>query len=175
QSLQWTRPLIDELGQEILQAVEHWSPAGTDRSPSDLDGAIEAARRIAGSLSVLEFHSGELLGEAMAEALEAIRKDDFGREEEALNALMEACATLPDYLDYLASTHRDAPLVLLPTVNSLRTTVGARPLDESEFFTPAVDHVELPAGSDATPAGELRRSLQQALGVFLVNNQDQHS
>jgi len=173
QSLQWTRPLIDELGQEILQAVDGWSKGGTDRDPADLDPAIEAARRIAGSLSVLEFESGELLGEAMAEALEAIRKDDFGREEEALNALMEATATLPDYLDYLESTQRDAPLVLLPTVNNLRTVIGAKPLDEAEFFKPAIDHVELPDGGESTPIAELRRRYQQALGSFLVNNEDQ--
>ncbi|RFF32500.1 Hpt domain-containing protein, partial [Wenzhouxiangella sediminis] len=172
QSLQWTRPLIDELGQEILQAVERWSEGGTDRDPSDLDGAIEASRRISGSLSVLEFESGQLLGDSMAEALEAIRKDDFGREAEALNALMEATATLPDYLDYLESTQRDAPLVLLPTINNLRTAIGAKPLDEAEFFKPAIDHVELSEGGDSTSAAELRRQYQQALRGFLVNNDD---
>ena len=175
QSLQWTRPLIDELGQEILQAVERWSERGTDRNPADLDGAVEACRRIAGSLSVLEFESGDLLGQAMADALEALRKDDFGREEEALNALMEATATLPDYLDYLESTQRDAPLVLLPTINNLRTAIGAKPLDEAEFFKPAVDHVELPEGEETASAGELRRTYQQALGGFLVDNGNQES
>ncbi|RFF28358.1 MULTISPECIES: Hpt domain-containing protein [unclassified Wenzhouxiangella] len=173
QSLQWTRPLIDELGQEILQSIEQWSEAGTDRDPADLDSAIEASRRIAGSLSVLEFESGDLLGDAMVEVLEALRKDDFGREEEALNALMEATAVLPDYLDYLESTQRDAPLVLLPTINNLRAVVGATPLDESEFFRPQLEHVVLPEGGETPPTAGLRRSFQQALGKFLVNNDDE--
>ncbi len=175
QSLQWTRPLIDELGQEILQAIERWSDGGTEREPSDLDGAIEASQRIAGSLSVLEFESGELLGESMAEALEVMRKDDFGREAEALNALMEATATLPDYLDYLESTQRDAPLVLLPTINNLRTAIGARPLDEAEYFKPALDHVALPESRESTPVAELRRQYQQALRSFLLDNDDQEA
>ncbi len=173
QSLQWTRPLIDELGQEILQSIEQWSEAGTDRDPTDLDGAIEASRRIAGSLSVLEFESGDLLGDAMVEALEALRKDDFGREEEALNALMEATAVLPDYLDYLESTQRDAPLVLLPTINNLRAVIGATPLDESEFFRPQLEHVVLPEDGEKLPTDGLRRSFQQALGKFLVNKDDE--
>src|SRR5699024_3962823 len=151
---------------------ERWRDAGTDRDPSDLDGAIEASQRIAGSLSVLEFESGELFGESMAETPEAMRKDDFGREAEALNALMEATATLPNYLDYLESTQRDAPLVLLPTINSLRTAIGAQPLDEAEFFKPAIAGVALPDGGDSVPAAELRRQYQQALRGFLVDNDD---
>ncbi len=172
QSLQWARPLIDELLLEITQAIEAWSEGGTDRSPSDLDQAIDASLKIAGTLSVLEFESGELIGNAMAEALEAIRRDDFGREDEALNALVEASTLLPDYLDYLESTQHDAPAVLLPTINELRSAVGARPLDESQFFQPPLAHVVLPDGRDGRPAAELRRRYQQALPGFLVNHKD---
>jgi chemosensory pili system protein ChpA (sensor histidine kinase/response regulator) len=42
-------------------------------------------------------------------------------EEMAVTTVLEATATLPDYLDFLESTHRDAPLVLLETINALRS------------------------------------------------------
>lgn len=173
QSLKWTRPLIEELGQEILLTLESWNKAGADREASALDAAITAARRMGGSLSVLEFNSGELLGSAMADTLEALQQEDFEHHDKALDALLEACATLPDYLDFLESTHRDAPLLLLPTINKLRRSIGAAALEEAEFFQPPLDQVELPAEGASTSVGELHRRYQSILPRVLLNSQDQ--
>lgn len=79
QSLQWTRPLLDELCQDIRQTVEEWSDPDAEPSNDGLDSAIDAARRMAGSLSVLEFQSGEMLGEAIASVLKRSRATTTSR------------------------------------------------------------------------------------------------
>lgn len=175
QTLKWTRPLIEDLGQEILHGVEAWSQEDTGRQPEQLDSAIEASRQLGGSLSLLDFESGELLGSAMAEMLEALQRNDFTDEGNALDALMEAAATLPDYLDFLESTHHDAPLLLLPTINKLRAATGTALLNESDFFQPPLDHVILPDTGPRTDINELRRGYQRALPAFLLNNRDQNA
>src|SRR5690625_4035554 len=175
QTLKWTRPLIEDLGQEILHGVEAWSQEDTGRQPEQLDSAIEASRQLGGSLSLLDFESGELLGSAMAEMLEALQRNDFTDEGNALDALMEAAATLPDYLDFLESTHHDAPLLLLPTINKLRAAAGTALLNESDFFQPPLDHVILPDTGQRTDINELRRGYQRALPAFLLNNRDQNA
>src|SRR5690625_609294 len=80
QTLKWTRPLIEDLGQEILHGVEAWNQEDTGRQPEQLDSAIEASRQLGGSLSLLDFESGELLGNAMAEMLEVLQRGDFTDE-----------------------------------------------------------------------------------------------
>jgi hypothetical protein len=65
QSLQWTRPLLDELCEEVRQAVERFGDEERERQAGDLDSAIEACDKVAGSLAVMEFSSGQLIAEAM--------------------------------------------------------------------------------------------------------------
>ena len=173
QSLKWTRPLIDELCKEIQQTLEQWADEDAVRSEIDLAQAADAGRKIAGSMSVLQYESGETLGECMAQVVEALDRGDIGedQEEAAVTSVLEATATLPDYLDYLESTHRDAPLVLIATINALREYLGQAPLDEGDFFNPPVESVPLPQGEAvSTRPGEIRREYQHALRGFLVDN-----
>ncbi len=174
QSLQWTRPLLDELFEEVRQAVEKRGDEDAERSSEELNGAIEACDKVAGSLAVMDFHSGQLIAEAMGLALEALASDQVKDANKAIATLLEATAILPDYLDYLESTQRDAPIVVLPTINDLRAAAGARLLEESKFFQPELESAELPAPEgehDDSPTG-LRRDYQHALRGFLMNNQD---
>ena len=178
QSLKWTRPLIDELCGEIQQALEQWADEDTDRSSVDLAAAADAGRKIAGSLSVLQYDSGEMVGEAMAQVIEALERGDIDstEEEAAITTVLEATATLPDYLDFLESTHRDAPLVVLETINALRALVGEGPLQPRDFFNPPIDSVSLPEteGKTANPA-DIRRAYQHALRGFLVDNENREA
>jgi len=120
QSLQWTRPLLDELFDEVRQAVERFGDEDIERQEGDLDQAIEACAKVAGSLAVMEFNSGQLIAEAMGLALEALKRGDSRDESDAIAKVLEATAILPDYLDYLESTQIDAPVVVLPTINDLQ-------------------------------------------------------
>src|SRR5690625_5965254 len=90
QTLKWTRPLIEDLGQEILHGVEAWSQEDTGRQPEQMDSAIEASRQLGGSLSLLVFESGELIGSAMSEMLVALQRIVFTDEEEELDGCMDA-------------------------------------------------------------------------------------
>ncbi len=178
QSLKWTRPLIDELCGEIQQALEQWADEDADRSSVDLAATADAGRKIAGSLSVLQYDSGEMVGEAMAQVIEALERGDIDQEHEeaAVSTVLEATATLPDYLDFLESTHRDAPLVVLETINALRGLVGKDPMEARDFFRPPVDSVPLPPseGTTAAPA-DIRRAYQHALRGFLVDNENREA
>jgi len=174
QSLQWTRPLLDELCEQVRHAVEHFGNEDTERQEDDLDNAIEACEKVAGSLAVMEFVSGQRIAEAMGLALDALRRGDAHDENACISSVLEATAILPDYLDYLESTQRDAPIVVLPTINDLRAAAGAKLLDEGIFFRPELDSVELPATASPTTASpaEMRRVYQHALRGLLINNQD---
>ena len=138
----------------------------------DLDQAIEACAKVAGSLAVMEFNSGQLIAEAMGLALEALKRGDSRDESDAIAKVLEATAILPDYLDYLESTQIDAPVVVLPTINDLRSVAGQQPLEESAFFRPDVDQAALPDAANDADAAELRRDYQHALRGILVNHQD---
>ncbi len=172
QSLQWTRPLLDELFEEVRQAVERFGDEEIEHQGSDLDQAIEACAKVAGSLAVMEFNSGQLIAEAMGVALEALKRGETRDEPDAIAKVLEATAILPDYLDYLESTRVDAPVIVLPTINDLRAIAGQQPLEESTFFRPDIDHAALPEPSNNVDAAGLRRDYQHALRGFLVNHQD---
>ncbi|MEN1728195.1 MAG: Hpt domain-containing protein, partial [Pseudomonadota bacterium] len=172
QSLQWTRPLLDELFEDVRQAVERFGDEDRERQSGDLDQAVEACEKVAGSLAVMEFDSGKLIAEAMGLALEALKGGEARDEGETIARILEATAILPDYLDYLESTQTDTPVVVLPTINDLRASAGKPALDEAMFFRPEVDGVTLPEASNEAELAELRRDYQHALRGFLVNNQD---
>ncbi len=178
QSLKWTRPLIDELCGEIQQTLEQWADEDADRSSVDLAAAADAGRKIAGSLSVLQYDSGEMVGEAMAQVIEALERGDIesAHEEAAVTTVLEATATLPDYLDFLENSHRDAPLVLLETINALRALVGGEPLEARDFFHPPIESVPLPEAETTTAApADIRRAYQHALRGFLVDNENREA
>jgi chemosensory pili system protein ChpA (sensor histidine kinase/response regulator) len=173
QSLQWTRPLLDELCEEVREALERYAGEPSVHQADELDGAIAACEKVAGSLAIMQFDSGRLFAEAMGVALAALQQGKSSDPDVAVSKLLEATAILPDFLDYLESTQTDSPLVVLPSVNDLRITAGADPLDEAEFFRPPLDSVELPepAEPSASPAG-LRRDYQHALRGILINSED---
>jgi chemosensory pili system protein ChpA (sensor histidine kinase/response regulator) len=177
QSLQWTRPLLDELCEEVRRAVEQFGDEDQERPEAGLDEAIEACGKVAGSLAVMEFSSGQLIAEAMGMALTAMKNGEAPDEAQAISTVLEATAILPDYLDYLESTQRDAPLVVLPTINDLRTAAGAENLDELTFFQPDLDIAVLPesAADSGTGQSGIRRDYQHALRGILLNNQDEQA
>ncbi len=174
QSLQWTRPLLDELCEKVRQAVESFGEEDRERRDDDLDSAVEACEKVAGSLAVMEFVSGQRIAEAMGLALDALRQGEAHDENACISSVLEATAILPDYLDYLESTQRDTPMVVLPTINDLRAAAGAKLLDEGIFFRPELDSIALPAAEAPTTASpaEMRRVYQHALRGLLLNNQD---
>jgi chemosensory pili system protein ChpA (sensor histidine kinase/response regulator) len=174
QSLQWTRPLLDELCEEVRQAVERYGDEDIERQEGDLDNAFAACEKVAGSLAVMEFSSGQLIAEAMGLALDALRQGKSSDEAETISSILEATAILPDYLDYLESTQRDAPIVVLPTINGLRGAAGAQLLDEAQFFRPELDGVSLPVPESPpqSSSADIRRQYQHALRGILINNQD---
>ena len=173
QSLQWTRPLLDELCEEVREAIERYAAEDNVHEDGELDAAIGACDKVAGSLAIMQFDSGRLFAEAMGLALSALQQGETTDEQAAVSNLLEATAILPDFLDYLESTQTDAPLVVLPSINTLRTSAGADPLDEAKFFRPAIDSVALPEPTEtgASPA-QIRRDYQHALRGILIDSDD---
>ncbi len=177
QSLQWTRPLLDELCEEVRHAVENFGDTEGDRQEGELVSAIEASDKVAGSLAVMEFHSGQLIAEAMGHVLQALHDGQTRDEARAVETLLEATAILPDYLDFLETTQRDAPIVVLSTINDLRAAAGQKLLDEGNFFRPEIDTSRLPdiEHEPELEAAGLRRQYQHALRGLLLDNDDSAS
>jgi len=172
QSLQWTRPLLDELFEDVRQAVERFGDSERERRSDDLNPAIDACEKVAGSLAVMEFSSGQLIADAMGLALAALKRGASSDEATTIERILEATAILPDYLDYLESSQRDMPVVVLPTINDLRASAGEPSIDEATFFRPEVTGVGLPEPNNQTGLAQLRRDYQHALRGFLINHQD---
>ncbi len=172
QSLQWTRPLLDELFEDVRQAVERFGDSERERRSDDLNPAIDACEKVAGSLAVMEFSSGQLIADAMGLALAALKRGASSDEATTIERILEATAILPDYLDYLESSQRDMPVVVLPTINDLRASAGEASIDEATFFRPEVSGVGLPEPNNETGLAQLRRDYQHALRGFLINHQD---
>ena len=83
---------------------------------------------------MVELYGASILVEEMERVAQGIENNTISQHDEACELLMRSIIQLPDYLDRLASGHRDIPLVLLPLLNDLRTIRGETLLSESIMF-----------------------------------------
>ena len=172
QSLQWTRPLLDELCEEVRRSLEQYGERAPDEQGQDLTPAIAQCGTISSSLAFLGFEGAQQLADAMGLLLKAMVDGRVEDEPAAVSTLLEASVLLPDYLDYLETTFQDAPLVILPSINEMRSMAGARGLDAGSFFASPLDHINLPAAeAGGDDASQFRLNYQHALRGLLVDNQ----
>ncbi len=168
--LTWTRPQLDQLCLQARQALEAW--VAHDDGPQReqwLTEAIEACEKAVGSLALLNCNSGRLMAAAMRDALGALRThaSDPGQNVEAV---LEATAILPDYLDHIEYSRTEPVGLILPAINTMRRAARQPVLDQASLFPVELASVRLPAGATdgSTGFAELRRDLQLSLRNTLV-------
>ena len=105
--------------------------------------------QVHGTLQMVEFYGAALLAEEMEKLTRAMMEGKADSINDAQEVLMQSILQLPSYLENVKSGSQDIPVVLLPTLNDLRTARGDKPLTETALFTPRLEKAyELSAQGD---------------------------
>ena len=168
QGIQWTRPYLVALCDEIRHALEAWA-GEPDKSAPDLDQARAASRRLAASLETLGVSGAAGLATALGEALDAIEAPD----QETATVLLESVAVLPDYLERLETGAPDLPEVLEGFIRRTYAAAGLETATEPAAAT-GIDALNDESSGDFAPldADALRRGYQRALRDWLKDPDD---
>jgi chemosensory pili system protein ChpA (sensor histidine kinase/response regulator) len=149
--LKWVKgELIDSLRRVRGQLEAIISSEG----PADCSDAITALYEVRGVLAALQLPAPARLAEEMQRLMERLAAGSLPNRDMAAEALMLALIQLPNHLDRLGAGYQDPPVILLPSINDLRVSRGARPLKAAELAAPS------PALTDiATPTPEVLKAL----------------
>ncbi|GLQ46973.1 hypothetical protein GCM10007862_20240 [Dyella lipolytica] len=145
-TLQWVKPELDETLALARQALESYVDNPGERDV--MRACADNLHQVQGTLRMVELYGAAMVAEEMETLSISLLEDHVRHREDAYTALMRGLVQLPDYLERLASGHRDVPVVLLPLLNELRASRDQDALSESALFTPNLD-IALPAHAPA--------------------------
>jgi len=147
--LQELAPLIDDVQRSLEKGLE------SDQPTAEMPDVAARLGEVSGTLQLLDLHGPAMLVREMRALATALAQDEVEGVETALDRLLRAVFRLPDYLDRIRAGQRDAPLVLLPLLNELRTARGEPALAEQAMFLPDIE-AEFPRDDDVGDGGELQ-------------------
>ncbi len=167
--LHFVRQELDALLDETRAALECYLEDAhqTDR----LYEALLLLNQGHGVLQMLELSGAAMLVQEMALLLDSVRRGEVTQPDDAFEALMRGILQLPDYLEHIQMGHQDAPIVLLPLLNDLRTLRNVSPLSAHVLFFPDIQTVKVPqaqAGASA-PSGPLPELAKRARSAFQLS------
>lgn len=140
-ALGWVRKELGEtLDQARLQLEEYAESSG---DVSLLQRCATLLHEALGPLQMVNIKGAVLLATEMEAVVADLQQGSVKEEETAMDLLMQAFLQLPDYLSSIRSGREEKPGVLLNMVNSLRTTRGEQPLQQTDIFSPDL-HVRAP-------------------------------
>ncbi|WMS85880.1 Hpt domain-containing protein [Pleionea litopenaei] len=163
-ALSWVRKEINKSLDQARQGLEAF--AENDSDVTQIRFCISCLHQVRGTLQMLEFHGASLFAEEMEHLAEAIAEGKFVARDKALEVLMASMLQLPSYLDRVQEGRRDLPVILLPLLNELRGSRGAKPVSESAIFAPQIAGIEPPSASagkkqvDAGKFGDLAKKFR---------------
>ncbi len=168
QGIQWTRPYLVALCDEIRQALEAWA-GEPDASAPDLDQARVACSKLTASLETLEAAGAAALADALRRALQAIEEPD----PETATVLLESIAILPDYLERLETGSPDTPEALAGFISRTEAIAGLEPTSVGSRST-GLDALADDGSGEyrSVDAERLRRGYQRALRDWLKDPAD---
>jgi len=126
-----------ELNEKLYQARQRLE--AYSETPEDaqlLHECITSLHQVRGPLQMVDLRGADRLAAEMESVINALLEGRVALTEETLEILMQVFIQLPDYLSRFGRGQRDAPVVLLPLINRLRTLCDEEPLSESIVFTP---------------------------------------
>ncbi|MDX1802742.1 MAG: Hpt domain-containing protein [Alcanivorax sp.] len=137
-ALDWVRGEIQETLNQAQQALEAFVESPDDSTRMRF--CQTHLHQVYGTLQMVEFYGAALLAEEMEKLAHALLDGRVGNVADALETLMRAILQLPPYLERVASSRRDLPVVLLPLLNDLRAARGESLLSETALFKPDLSH-----------------------------------
>ncbi|MFO8141155.1 MAG: Hpt domain-containing protein [Marinobacter sp.] len=133
-ALDWVRGEI----QDTLTQGQHALEAYVDNrdDTARLRFCLNYLHQVHGTLQMVELYGAALLTEEMEKLTQAILNETVVSVNDAVEVLMQAILQLPQYLEHLASSRDDFPMVLLPLLNDLRAARGEALLSDTALFKP---------------------------------------
>ncbi|MEM7251442.1 MAG: Hpt domain-containing protein [Pseudomonadota bacterium] len=133
-SLQWIRADVESNLQAARHALETFIADPSE--PAPLNRSVELLREVGGAMTMVELRGVARLLEEMASLGALLARADEETQRSGCALLMRGIAQLPNYLEFVASSHADAPVLLLPLLNEMREARGAPELSPVNLFQP---------------------------------------
>ncbi|MCM0613657.1 Hpt domain-containing protein [Marinobacter sediminum] len=151
-ALDWVRGEIQDTLTQGQHALEAYVENRDDTAR--LRFCLNYLHQVHGTLQMVELYGAALLTEEMEKLTQALLNDTVASVDEAVEVLMQAILQLPQYLEHLASSQDDFPMVLLPLLNDLRAARGESLLSDTSLFKPDL------SPSRITVSGKISQRLQ---------------
>ncbi|MFL1464576.1 Hpt domain-containing protein [Marinobacter sp. HN1S83] len=147
-ALDWVRGEIQDTLTQGQQALEAYVENRDDTAR--LRFCLNYLHQVHGTLQMVELYGAALLTEEMEKLTQAVLNDTVGSVDDAVEVLMQAILQLPQYLEHLATSKDDFPMVLLPLLNDLRAARGESLLSDTSLFKPDLSRSQQRAASNAS-------------------------
>lgn len=159
-TLQWVRPELEQTLSDARESLESYVGNPTDAGAMRV--CADCLHQVQGTLRMVELPGPAMVATEMESLAIALLQNKVVQREDAYAAMMRGLMQLPDYLERVASGHRDVPVVLLPLLNDLRASRGEEALTEAALFRPNLDAFlpqQAPAAMSEAQARERRGEL----------------
>src|SRR5690554_9321 len=164
-ALDWVRGEIQDTLTQGQHALEAYVENRDDTAR--LRFCLNYLHQVHGTLQMVELYGAALLTEEMEKLTQAVLDNSVTSVDEAVEVLMQAILQLPQYLEHLASSQDDFPMVLLPLLNDLRAARGDSLLSDTSLFKPDLAPSRMKVASsvsqrlqDPTVLGHIRKLRQ---------------
>ncbi|BFI96923.1 MAG: hypothetical protein RSP_24330 [Rhodanobacter sp.] len=159
-TLQWVRPELEQTLSDARESLESY--VGNPSDAGAMRVCADCLHQVQGTLRMVELPGPAMVATEMELLAIALLQNKVVQREDAYAAMMRGLMQLPDYLERVASGHRDVPVVLLPLLNDLRASRDEEALTEAALFRPNLDAflpAQAPAAMSEAQAHERRGEL----------------
>ncbi|MBL3556077.1 MULTISPECIES: Hpt domain-containing protein [Marinobacter] len=147
-ALDWVRGEIQDTLTQGQQALEAYVENRDDTAR--LRFCLNYLHQVHGTLQMVELYGAALLTEEMEKLTQAVLNETVASVDDAVEVLMQAILQLPQYLEHLASSKDDFPMVLLPLLNDLRAARGESLLSDTSLFKPDLAPSKIAAAANVS-------------------------
>lgn len=147
-ALDWVRGEIQDTLTQGQQALEAYVENRDDTAR--LRFCLNYLHQVHGTLQMVELYGAALLTEEMEKLTQAVLNETVANVDDAVEVLMQAILQLPQYLEHLASSKDDFPMVLLPLLNDLRAARGESLLSDTSLFKPDLSPSKVTASANVS-------------------------
>ena len=144
----WVKEEVETTLEQAQQAINAFADDESDKT--QIHFCANCMHQISGTMQILEFAGASLLAQEMESLAEAIGDGSVESNEAAYEEFLSAVLRLRSYLARYSEGKSDLPVLLLPTINAIRTCRKADPLGAGDLININVDGVDAPQAPQAT-------------------------
>lgn len=144
----WVKEEVETTLEQAQQAINSFADDESDKT--QIHFCANCMHQISGTMQILEFAGASLLAQEMEALAEAIGDETVESNEAAYEEFLSAVMRLRSYLARYSEGKADLPVLLLPTINSIRTCRKAEPLGAGDLIKIEVEGVTAPEAPQTT-------------------------